>query len=197
VTKVATSNKEGLSGFIDGRLTRRHFEQLSGVKFAACFQCEKCSNGCPLTFAMDILPHRLMHGLQLSMIDEAINSDTIWVCASCETCTSRCPNEIDIAHVMNTLRQLAGRGRVKESQRQAAIFHSVFLSNIRRFGRLHEASMAVEFALKSGGVKGLRRQTGLGLEMMRRGKLKLIPGRLRAGKEIKGIFRKAGERPEQ
>jgi heterodisulfide reductase subunit C len=88
---------------------RKQIEKLSGEKISACFQCEKCTNGCPLTFAMDILPHRVMHGIHLGLADEIINSDTIWVCASCETCTTRCPNEIDIAHVMDTLRQISAK----------------------------------------------------------------------------------------
>ena len=171
--------------------SRNQIEELSGEKISACFQCEKCTNGCPLTFAMDILPHRLMHGLSLGQVDEVLDSDAIWVCASCETCTTRCPNEIDIAHVMDTLRQMSLRRGVKSPHRQAPIFHRAFLNNIKRFGRMHEASMALDFALKSEGLRGIRKQAGLGIDMLRKGKIKLIPSRLRAGKELNYIFRRA------
>lgn len=184
VTRMSTGGSSGSA-------SRQKIEELSGQKISTCYQCEKCTNGCPMTFAMDIMPHRAMHSVQMGLTDEVINSDTIWVCASCETCTTRCPNEIDIAHVMDTLRQLSVKQGVKPGQRQAPLFHSVFLSSIRRFGRLHEASMAVEYALRSGGIRGLQQQMGLGMNMMRKGKLKIVPGRLKAGKQVDDIFRTA------
>jgi len=163
--------------------------ELKELNISSCYQCEKCTNGCPLTFAMDIMPHQVIHNLQLGLVEEVVNSDTIWVCASCETCTTRCPNEIDIAHVMDRLRQHSIIRGVKAAHRQAPIFHETFLSSVRRFGRMHELTMAVEYSLRSEGVNGLRKQIRLGLEMMRRGKMKIIPGRWRAGKEVDDIFR--------
>jgi heterodisulfide reductase subunit C len=172
-------------------LFKTNIQELSGEKISTCFQCEKCTSGCPLVFAMDIQPHRLMHSLQLGLVDEVLDSDTIWVCASCETCTTRCPNNIDIAHVIDTLRQLSVKRKVKDSQRSVVVFHDAFLSSIRQFGRVHEATMAVAYAFKNEGIKGIRKQLNLGLEMMRKGKIRILPSRLRAGREIKGIFRRA------
>jgi len=63
----------------------------SGVKVSACFQCRKCTNGCPVTFAMDLYPDQVMRYIQLGIREPVLNSSTIWVCASCETCTTRCP----------------------------------------------------------------------------------------------------------
>ena len=163
---------------------------LSEQKISTCYQCQKCTNGCPMTFAMDIYPHRVMHNLQLGVIDEVINSDTIWVCASCETCTTRCPNEIDIAHVMDALRQMSLKKGVKAAHRQSPIFHQSFLNNVKRLGRMHELSMALDYTLRSEGLKGLGKQAKLGISMVRKGKMKLVPDRLRAGKELKEIFRK-------
>jgi len=169
---------------------RRKIEDLSGQRISACFQCEKCTNGCPVTFAMDIVPHRLMRMLQLGLLDEALRSDTIWVCASCETCTTRCPNDIGIAHVMDTLRQLSQREGIKTAQKNAPIFHSAFLSSLRRHGRVHEPEMAMVYTLRSGGLNGLRKQAGTGVAMFKRGKIKLLPPRVRAGRQVKSIFKK-------
>ncbi len=145
---------------------------------------------------MDIVPHRLMHSIQLGVMNEVLNSDTIWVCASCETCTTRCPNDIDIAHIMDTLRQLSIKNGVKNSQRQVPIFHSTFLSSIKTFGRVHEASMALLFAFRNEGIVGVRKQAGLGLEMVRKGKIRVIPHRLRAGKQVKDIFSRSRRKQE-
>ena len=51
--------------------------EMSGEKVSACFQCEKCTNGCPVTFAMDIVPHKLMRCIHLGLMDEVLHSDTI------------------------------------------------------------------------------------------------------------------------
>ena len=169
---------------------RKKIEELSGQKISACFQCEKCTNGCPVTFAMDIMPHKVMRLLHLGLIDEVLRSDTIWVCASCETCTTRCPNDIDIARVMDTLRQISQRQGVKPSQKNFPAFHSAFLSSIRKHGRVHEAEMAVNYALKSGGLSGLLRQASTGLAMFTRGKIKLLPPRTRAKSQVRNIFKK-------
>jgi heterodisulfide reductase subunit C len=127
-----------------GPVSRQQIEELSGEKISTCYQCEKCSNGCPMTFAMDMAPHQVIHSISLGKTDEVINSDTIWVCASCETCTARCPNEIDIAHVMDTLRKLSMKKGVKAAHHQAPIFHNSFLNNVKMLGRMHEISMAVD-----------------------------------------------------
>ncbi|MBW1768645.1 MAG: hypothetical protein JRJ65_16565 [Deltaproteobacteria bacterium] len=60
-------------------------EKNSGVKVSACYQCKKCSAGCPVTFAMDYLPNQMLHMIQIGLKEEVLKSATIWVCASCET----------------------------------------------------------------------------------------------------------------
>lgn len=169
-------------------LWRREIEKLSGQKVSACYQCEKCTGGCPVAFAMDIVPHRLMRHLALGLENEVLRSNTPWVCASCETCTTRCPNGIDIAHVMDTLRQLSLR-RGNDASRNPALLNAEFLASIRRHGRVHELEMVTGYTLKSEGIGGLVKQAGLGLGMLLKGKLKLLPPRLRGIKQVKGIFR--------
>ncbi|RJQ38351.1 MAG: heterodisulfide reductase subunit C [Dehalococcoidia bacterium] len=168
---------------------RREVEKRSGQKVTACYQCEKCTNGCPAAFAMDTVPHRLMRQLALGLESEVLAANTFWVCASCETCTTRCPNGIDIAHVMDTLRQLSLPG-ANPAAKNAAILNSEFLGSIRRHGRVHELEMVTGYTLKSEGIAGLLRQTGVGLGMLRKGKLKLLPSKLRGVKQVKGIFRR-------
>jgi len=80
---------------------------LSAQSIDACYQCGNCSSGCPLAQEMDILPNRIIRLLQLGQKDDIINSETLWICASCFQCTVRCPRGIDIQAVMDTLRQIA------------------------------------------------------------------------------------------
>ena len=80
-------------------------EELSGEKIDLCFQCGACSSGCPLTAEMDLLPSTVIRYAQLGM-EEALDSNTIWVCSTCFNCEVRCPRGIDIANVMEALRQM-------------------------------------------------------------------------------------------
>lgn len=171
-------------------------EGLSKQQTSSCYQCQKCTNGCPMSFAMDIVPHQVIHKIQLDMIDELIDSDTIWVCASCETCTARCPNDIDIAHVMNTLRQISIKRGVKPSQKQVPVFHQAFLANVKSLGRMYEMSVGIDYTLKTAGLKGLLKQSQFGINMIFKGKMKLIPHWSASVKELKAIFREAKEKKQ-
>ncbi|MFC1847797.1 4Fe-4S dicluster domain-containing protein [Chloroflexota bacterium] len=168
---------------------RKQVEAKSGEKITACYQCEKCTNGCPLAFSMDIVPHKLMRSVHLGLKNEVLRSDTIWVCASCETCTTRCPNGIDIAHIMDSLRQISQAEGIKASQPQIPVFHKTFLASMKRFGRVHEGEMAAMYTLKTGGLKGLLGMAGMGLDMFKKGKIKLLPHR--PNRQVRGIFRAA------
>ncbi len=86
-------------------------EEISGVNLYSCYQCGNCSAGCPCVDVMDISPHRVMRMSQLGQIDDILKANTIWVCAACVTCTVRCPRSIDIAAVMEGLRNLVLRKR--------------------------------------------------------------------------------------
>ncbi len=172
-------------------VSSRNIEEASGEKLSGCFQCGKCTNGCPVTFAMDIMPHKLMRLLQYGQVDQVLHSDTIWVCASCETCTTRCPNGIDIAHLMDTLRQQSARQGIKPRQYSVPIFHSAFVRNIKRHGRVNETEMALTYTIEDAGWLGFLKLTGYGFAMFLKGKAKLRPSRVRAVKQIRDLFKKA------
>jgi heterodisulfide reductase subunit C len=88
----------------------RQVTEISGQALLACNQCGKCSAGCPVVFAMDRLPSQVLRLAQLGM-EEALEADTIWICASCQTCLSRCPRGVDLPRVMEALRQIVLRER--------------------------------------------------------------------------------------
>ncbi len=79
-------------------------EELSGENIYACYQCGKCSAGCPVAGHMDILPHTIIRLIQLGADKEALESKTIWLCSSCLQCMAKCPKGVDLAKIMDTLR---------------------------------------------------------------------------------------------
>ena len=86
-------------------------EELSGESTILCFQCGECSSSCPLAHEMDLLPSTLMRLVQLGGTD-VLDSTTIWFCSSCLNCSARCPREIDVAKVLEALRQINLRKKV-------------------------------------------------------------------------------------
>jgi heterodisulfide reductase subunit C len=87
---------------------KERVEELSGEQIDLCFQCGACSSGCPMTEEMDYLPSKIIRMAQMGM-REALDTKTIWVCTTCFNCEVRCPRGIDIANVMESLRQLVLR----------------------------------------------------------------------------------------
>ena len=169
------------------------------VDLLACYQCEKCSNGCPVTFAMDYLPHQLIRMLQLGMTEAVLESKTIWVCASCETCYTRCPNEIEIAKLMDDLKQEVLQKQQIPSEDQVARFHQVFLNNIKRFGRINEGVLMTAYLMKSSwsdlkqfkiDFSEMFKYAGLGLSMLKRGRLSLLP-RWKGTKAVRKYFKES------
>jgi heterodisulfide reductase subunit C len=86
----------------------RQVEESSGQDLLACNQCGKCSAGCPVVAVMDLLPSQVVRMAQLGM-EEVLESNTIWICASCLTCATRCPKGVDLPRLMEALRQIALR----------------------------------------------------------------------------------------
>jgi heterodisulfide reductase subunit C len=86
--------------------------EISGQDLLACNQCGKCSAGCPMCFAMDLLPNQIIRLAQLGLEEDIAASKTIWICASCLTCTVRCPRGVDVGRVMEAIRLVTLRKNV-------------------------------------------------------------------------------------
>jgi heterodisulfide reductase subunit C len=159
--------------------------QEGAENLLACYQCQKCSAGCPVAYAMDILPNQVIRMVQFGLRERVLTSNTIWICASCYTCSVRCPNDIDIAKTMDTLRHIALKSKVKPAEKDIPIFHSVFLDSIKSKGRIHELGLIWQFKVRT---RDFMKDAALGWKMFRKGKIKLFPSKFGGGREIKGIF---------
>ncbi len=162
-------------------------KRLGDADVRTCYQCKKCSAGCPVVFAMDYMPHQVIRLVQMGFREQALRCSTIWVCASCETCTTRCPNEVDIARVMDALRQMALEERIPEVEREIHVFHDQFLRSIRSNGRVFEMGLMGLFKLRTGRFFD---DILIGWKMFRKGKLALLPHRIGDREKINKIFAK-------
>jgi len=165
-------------------------QRRSGTPIGACLQCHKCASGCPIGPEMDLLPSQVIRLVQLGAADEVLRSRAIWLCASCEACTTRCPMDIDIAAVMDTLRMLAVERKVPIPDAHGRQFNRSFLGSVRRHGRVFEVGMLAAYKLRSG---DLMSDAGKVPQMLRKGKLSLLPHRSGSTKEVRQVFRRAEE----
>ena len=138
-----------------------------------CYQCKKCSTGCPVAQDADVHPAQVIRAVQLG--DEAMSVDSrfIWLCTGCQTCSTRCPQGIDVAGVMDELRIIARHdGRVRKDSAFASVLDINYRS-FKRWGRLYELELIVRDMLKR--PKTALSYIRLGPKMMVRNKIRLLP----------------------
>jgi len=158
---------------------------LSGQTLQLCYHCHKCTSGCPVAGEMSYGPDRILRMVQFGQKEALLTSHDIWVCASCETCGTRCPNEIDIARVMDALRQMAIAEGASIAEPDSIKFHRTFLALLSRMGRMHEASLMGIYLLWT---MGLLDYLGPAGKMFVKGKVPVLPHRIKGRGEVKRIF---------
>ena len=168
----------------------RDVERRSGTPVSACFQCHKCSTGCPIGPDMDVLSSQVMRLIHLGAETEVLSSQAIWSCASCEACTTRCPQGIDIAGVMDALRMIAVERKTALPNARGEQFNRSFLNSVRRHGRVFEFGMMVAYKLRSHDLFADAAKTP---QMLKKGKLSLLPNRSGAAAEVREVFRRSQE----
>lgn len=149
----------------------REVERRSGQNVSTCYQCGNCTAGCPAAFVYDRQVNQIMRGVQLGLKQQVLASDSLWFCLGCSMCSLRCPNEIDVAGVMETLRHIAREEGIVTVPRVEKFWFS-FLDTVRSFGRTYEVGTMALYMLRS-----LKLGTDVDLAPMalRKHKLSLVP----------------------
>ncbi|MCP4984349.1 MAG: hypothetical protein GY935_28090 [Gammaproteobacteria bacterium] len=145
--------------------------QATGDNSYKCYQCVKCTDGCPMADQFDLSPHQIMRSVQLNDIS-VLQSKSIWLCVSCYTCATRCPQKIDITGAIDALRIEASRRGVKPAVPEIARFYEMFMRSIKIFGRAYELGLMASFNLALGKPFN---DFKLGLRLLARGKLSILP----------------------
>ncbi len=166
---------------------------LTNLDPARCSQCGKCTAGCPMAFEMTLKPHGIMRLLQLDAGDKLLGSESLWLCVSCEMCTTRCPSLFDPAAIIDALREIALKENPDHVPREIRAFHSAFLQQIWKHGRIFEPGLLISYKLRSG---ALLADVGSVPGMMARGKLPRTPNRIKGLRELRRLFEKCSvEKP--
>lgn len=169
--------------------------RATGQSVARCYQCGKCSGGCPLASEADYPPSQLLRLTQFGdphLDQKALGSLTIWLCLTCQTCSARCPQEVDLPRIMDFLRQESWkRGIVHPGARKIIAFHKSFLTSIRMTGRMFELGMIADYKRRS--LKFFQ-DVLLAPKLLKRGKLHFLPHRIKGVKAVRQMFDRALEK---
>lgn len=178
-------NPDAIQAVSIDRRFKKIIGHVSRQQYDLCWHCWACGGGCPFSGHMDLLPNQVIRLVQLGMKKEALACNTIWVCVGCHTCSTQCPNSIDIAAVMDALRQLAIHEGIDPPEADIYRFHQYIYDSIQRYGRLNKLEAMVKFKVGTG---KLFSDFNAGIKMLVRGKLELIPQRVHGREELSRIF---------
>ena len=160
-------------------------DALSGQCVELCYHCHTCSAGCLVSEAMAYGPDRVLRLIELGDRAGALAAPDIWLCVGCETCSARCPNSIDVARVMDTLRHLSLAHSATRETRRLRLFHDIYMQVVRYTGRSSEAVMLGLYKVLG---LDLFSDLGAGLQLILRGKIPIIPERIRDREQVHRLF---------
>ena len=170
--------------------TDEEMESRYGSQVALCYQCKKCTSGCPVADAMDIRPHQVVRLLQLGSAERALESSAIWTCVGCYLCAARCPQGIPVTDLMYSLKGIAMKRGMMPKQATVPAFLKAFSGTVGRYGRIRELPMLVGFYLSTD-IREAIKHRDMGLQLLRQGRLPILGERHRGGKAVKAMLRKA------
>ncbi len=159
---------------------------LSRQNINRCWHCWTCGGGCPFSGHMDLMPNQVIRLVQMGLAAEALRCRTIWLCVGCHTCSGQCPNRIDVAAVMDALRQLAIGQGIAAPEMDIYRFHKYIYGSIQRHGRLNKLEAMIQFKVGTG---DLFSDVSAGLKMLTRGKLEILPQRVAGRDAVERIFK--------
>lgn len=172
----------------------------TGIRAASCYQCLRCTNSCPVSTFMDLKPHQVVRLVQFGRRETLLACSAIWVCLSCEMCSTYCPNEIDVAGLMNYLKNEVISSQKPPAEYEIAVFHDVFLDALQTHGRINDLQLMQRYKWKTllhGDIPSkeeILQEMGLARDLWKRGRLKILPERSRAAGEIRRIVKRYGRK---
>lgn len=177
---------------MDSKSLKDQLEAHTGIRLSHCYQCGKCAGGCPVAEEMDVSPCQVLRLLQMgqSRLDQRVlTSEGIWLCLGCETCVTRCPQEVDLPKVMDFVRQQAvALGVAHPRSRNILAFHRSFLQSIEHTGRLYEIGLVAGYKLRT---RQFMKDVALAPRMYAKGKLGLLPHLIKDRAGMRRLFKRA------
>ncbi len=157
----------------------------SGVSLGSCLQCRRCSSGCPAAGFTGSSPSEIIRKIQLGAESDVLDSEFIWVCASCSACHARCPMKIDMASVVDSLRMIASERKSKTPAGNMPLMNKILLGTMKSFGRTYDLGAMIKYKF---GTLSFFRDAAKFPMILRKGKIALLPNRHGDAESVKRIF---------
>ncbi len=168
---------------INSELAQRVLNE-TGQNVYLCYQCVKCTSGCPLAEFFDWQPNQIMRAVQLGQDDITLRAQTPWLCASCQTCTTRCPQGLDITAIMEFLTREAKARNLQPQIPEVNIFNEAFMREVKLWGRAYELGLIAEMKLRTRNITG---DLDLGMKLLKKRKLPFLPHPTRPPRNVKPV----------
>lgn len=166
--------------------------RTAGVsRLEMCIQCGTCGGSCPSSADMDHTPRQLFAMLRAGMREDALKSNTPWICVSCYHCVVRCPQNVHIADVMYTLKGMAIEAKLFQDS-TAPDFSRTFVEMVEEYGRGFEFGLATRHYLKHFPLR-LPGMAPMGLGLLSKQRMTITPKRIKGIKQLKAILKRAKE----
>lgn len=174
----------------------RFLEEVStataGVaRLEMCIQCGTCGGSCPVAADMDHTPRMLFAMIRAGMREEALKSNTPWMCVSCYHCVVRCPQDVHITDVMYTLKSMAIRAKLYQDS-TAPDFSQTFVDMVENYGRSYELGLATRHYLKHFPLR-LPGMAPMGMGMISKKRMSITPRRIDGIEQLRTILARAKE----
>ncbi len=92
----------------DLEFRKKVIAEPGGENLMKCFACGTCTAGCPVRAVdEDYNPRKIIHLIILGQKKRILESDFIWLCSSCHTCSERCPQGVKLSDIMNAIKNVA------------------------------------------------------------------------------------------
>lgn len=161
-----------------------------GDRISRCIQCGSCTGSCPVSYAMDISPRAVIALFRAAQVEEILRSRTIWICASCYMCTTRCPQGIKITDLLYALKRTAMDAETYPDRFPVYRLSKNFVRIVNRYGRNHEILLLARYYLRQNPFT-LLRMIPLGWRMFRRGRTSFFPRKIKGLAAIRTIIEAA------
>jgi heterodisulfide reductase subunit C len=166
-----------------------------GERLYSCIQCGSCGGTCPVSKVMPHTPRRIFAMVRAGLKQAVLESMTPWVCASCYSCTVNCPAGIKITEIMYALKRMAIKAGVKPAGSDAYRFASLFTDAVAARGRASELEVMMKYMMFHHPGQ-LFAQSGLGIDMMRKGRMPILPHSVRGLESFHKMVARARELEE-
>jgi len=138
---------------------------------------------------MDHTPRMLFAMIRAGLREDALKSNTPWICVSCYHCVVRCPQGVHIADVMYALKSMAIKAKLYEDS-TAPDFSQTFVDMVETYGRSYEFGLATRYYLKHQ-KRRLPGMAPMGLGMLTKQRMDLSPRKIEQIDQLHAILARA------